>query len=300
MVEKERMIETKPITIAIGSGKGGTGKTLLSTNLFYALQEQGHRVTLVDCDAEEPNDMIFFKGTKQSTIDVTQRVPVIDESKCTYCGKCHEYCSYKAIFIIPPAKVIKVMEELCHGCGACLYACKYNAITEKDSSLGEITTYGITEHSSIIENRMHIGVYSPVSIIKKGISQADTNHTVLLDAPPGTSCSFIQTAARSDYVILITEPTPFGYSDLKQSVETLKDMDKPIGVVINRAGIGNNEVYQYLEENNIPLLLEIPFDKQIAKTYSKGDLVAKDDKQLREQLLNLFNQINKKYGNSSN
>lgn len=294
------MIHSKPITIAIGSGKGGTGKTLLSTNLFYALQQKGHRVTLVDCDAEEPNDMIFFEGTKQSVIDVTQRVPIIDESKCTYCGKCHEYCSYKAIFIIPPAKVIKVMEELCHGCGACTVACEYDAITEKDASLGEITTYGITEHSTIIENRMHVGVFSPVAIIKKGISQAGNDHTVLLDAPPGTSCSFIQTAARADYVILITEPTPFGLSDLKQSVETLKDMNKPIGVVINRTGIGNSDVYKYLEENHIPLLLEVPFSKEIAKTYSQGGIVAKEDEQLRAELLNLFNRINIEYGNSSN
>lgn len=294
------MIRSNPITIAIGSGKGGTGKTLLSTNLFDALQQQGHRVTLVDCDAEEPNDMIFFEGKKQSTIDVTQRVPVIDESKCTYCGKCHEYCSYKAIFIIPPSRIIKVMEELCHGCGACTVACEYDAITEKDSSLGEITTYRIAEHTQIIETRMHVGVYSPVAIIKKGISQAGNNHTVLLDAPPGTSCSFIQTAARADYVILITEPTPFGLSDLKQSVDTLKDMGKPIGVVINRAGIGHNEVHQYLEENSIPLLLEIPFEKRIAKTYSQGQLVVSEDEKLREQLVNLFNRINHEYGNSSN
>lgn len=126
------MINSKSIRIAIASGKGGTGKTLISTNLFHTLKEQDIAVTLVDCDAEEPNDMVFFDGKAINEIDVTQRVPVIDESKCTFCGKCHDYCSYKAIFILPPSKIIKVMEDLCHGCGACTVACEYDAITEKD------------------------------------------------------------------------------------------------------------------------------------------------------------------------
>ncbi len=294
------MTDIKPIKIAIASGKGGTGKTLLSTSLFYTLQKHNHEVTLVDCDAEEPNDTIFFSGNLQNVTDVTIRVPEIDESKCTFCGKCHEYCSYQAIFIIPPAKVIKVMEDLCHGCGACTYACEFGAITEKDVSLGKVNTFGITDKTKIIETRARVGVYSPVEIIKKGISEAGNNHIILFDSPPGTSCSFIQTAAKADYVILITEPTPFGLSDLKQSVETLKTMNIPYGVIINRAGLGDDKVHSYLKENDISLLLEIPFDKEIAASYSRGEIIAESKPELQEQLLKIFKEINQKYGISNN
>ncbi|MFP4557074.1 MAG: P-loop NTPase [Bacteroidales bacterium] len=288
------MINGQSIRIAIASGKGGTGKTLISTSLFYALQHQNVPVTLVDCDAEEPNDMVFFSGDKEKTTNVTQLVPIIDENKCTYCGKCHDYCSYKAIFIIPPSKIIKVMEDLCHGCGACSVACEFGAITEKEVSLGEVNSYAITQHSKIIESRIRVGVYSPVSVIKAAIKETGKTNVILMDSPPGTSCPFIQTVNHADYVILVTEPTPFGLSDLKQSVDTLKTMGKPCGVIINRAGMGDNEVYKYLKDNAIPLLLEIPFDREIASIYSKGNLVAKEKPELQEQLHAVFNEIKEK------
>jgi MinD superfamily P-loop ATPase len=285
------MINCEPIRIAIASGKGGTGKTLISTSLFYALQQKHQIVTLVDCDAEEPNDMVFFAGNAEKTTNVTQRVPVIDESKCTYCGKCHDYCSYKAIFIIPPSKIIKVMEDLCHGCGACSVACEFDAITEKDVSLGEVNCYPISMNARIVESRMRVGVYSPVSVIKAAINEAGSNHVILMDSPPGTSCPFIQTVSRADYVILVTEPTPFGLSDLIQSVETLRTMNKPCGVIINRAGLGDDEIYKYLKNKRIPLLMEIPFDREIASIYSKGEIVAKEKPELLEKLLEVFDLV---------
>ncbi len=285
------MINGQSIRIAIASGKGGTGKTLISTSLFYTLHQQNIPVTLVDCDAEEPNDMVFFSGDTEKTTNVTQLVPVINENKCTYCGKCHDYCSYKAIFIIPPSKIIKVMEDLCHGCGACSVACEFGAITEKEVSLGEVNSYSITEHAKIIESRIRVGVYSPVSVIKAAIDEAENTNVILMDSPPGTSCPFIQTVNHADYVILVTEPTPFGLSDLKQSVETLKTMSIPCGVIINRAGMGDNEVYKYLEDNSIPLLMEIPFDREIASIYSKGNIVARGKPELQEQLHAVFNEI---------
>ncbi len=294
------MIENKPLKIAIASGKGGTGKTLISTNLFYSLLQQDYKVTLVDCDAEEPNVMLFLKGSLGNFHDVTQKVPVINESLCTFCSKCHDYCAYNAIFIIPPSKVIKVMEELCHGCGACLVACEHNAITEKKVSLGTITHYSATTKSSIIEARMKIGVYSPVAVIKAAIQEASNADIILLDAPPGTSCPFIQTVATADYVILVTEPTPFGVSDLKQSVETLKTMNIPYGVIVNRAGLGNNAVYEYMQEENIPLLMEIPFDMAIAEHYSNAQLVAQHRPEWEAQLVAMFDSISQEYGNRNN
>jgi MinD superfamily P-loop ATPase len=294
------MTKSNSIRIAIASGKGGTGKTLISTSLFYTLQNNNQEVTLVDCDAEEPNDMLYFSGINEKSIDVTQRVPVIDESKCTYCGKCHDYCSYKAIFILPQSKIIKVMDDLCHGCGACTVACKFDAITEKSVLLGEVSCYNISSNSKIIESRTRIGVYSPVPIIKSAISEAKNQGIILMDSPPGTSCPFIQTVAQANYVILVTEPTPFGLSDLKQSVETLKTMGKPYGVIVNRAGLGNNQIYSYFKEEGIALLMEIPFDREIASIYSKGLIIAHQKPELQLELLNVLNIILAQHGNSNN
>lgn len=289
------MIDSPQIKIAIASGKGGTGKTLVSTNLFYTLQQQAFSVTLVDCDAEEPNDMVFLKGDLVGVEEVMQKVPVIDESKCTFCGKCHEYCAYNAIFLLPPFKMIKVIEDLCHGCGACSVACEFDAVSEKNVSLGSVSHFSIDKLSTALEARMKVGVYSPVNVIKAAIKKAGNEGIIIMDAPPGTSCPFIHTVAKADYVILVTEPTPFGLSDLKQSIETLKTMSKKYGVIINRAGMGDQGVYEYLKEKRIPLLMEIPFDKSIAMHYSKGEIFASVNTKFQEKLLMMFNSITEKW-----
>ncbi len=290
------MIDSPQIKIAIASGKGGTGKTLVSTNLFYTLQKQAFSVTLVDCDAEEPNDMVFLKGDLVGVEEVMQKVPVIDESKCTFCGKCHEYCAYNAIFLLPPFKMIKVIEDLCHGCGACSVACEFDAVSEKNVSLGSVSHFSIDKQlSTALEARMKVGFFSPVNVIKAAIKKAGNEGIVIMDAPPGTSCPFIHTVAKADFVILVTEPTPFGLSDLKQSIETLKTMSKKYGVIINRAGMGDQGVYEYLKEERIPLLMEIPFDKSIAMHYSKGEIFASVNTKFQEKLLMMFNSIVEKW-----
>jgi MinD superfamily P-loop ATPase len=289
------MIDSPQIKIAIASGKGGTGKTLVSTNLFYTLQQQAFSVTLVDCDAEEPNDMVFLKGDLVGAEEVMQKVPVIDESKCTFCGKCHEYCAYNAIFLLPPFKMIKVIEDLCHGCGACSVACEFDAVSEKNVSLGSVSHFSIDKLSTALEARMKVGVFSPVNVIKAAIKKTGNEGIIIMDAPPGTSCPFIHTVAKADYVILVTEPTPFGLSDLKQSIETLKTMSKKYGVIINRAGMGDQGVYEYLKEERIPLLMEIPFDKSIAMYYSKGEIFASINTKFQEKLLMMFNSIAEKW-----
>jgi MinD superfamily P-loop ATPase len=287
--------------IAIASGKGGTGKTFVATNIFCSLLQNNYRVMLVDCDAEAPNAIAFFETKLIKKSEVTQLVPVINTDTCTFCNKCHDYCNYNAIFILPPMKIIKVIEDLCHGCGACSVACNIGAISEKPVSLGLVAEYSTNGLPLLIEARMNIGVMSPVPIIKAAIRQIDSQaDIIILDAPPGTSCPFIQTVASADYVILVTEPTPFGLSDLKQSVETLKTINKPCGVIINRVGLGNYTVQKYLMKEKIPLLLEIPFRKEIAGLYSRGKIVSETDsffaKQLQVVVVNIF----KQYGNSSN
>lgn len=286
--------------IAIASGKGGTGKTFVATNLFYALNNKNHNVTLVDCDAEEPNVMVFFSGNASVKKEVTQKVPVIDEKRCTYCSRCHDWCNYNAVFILPPSKVIKVIEELCHGCGACLAACNDEAITEKDIVLGEVRRFVVSEKSAIIEARTRIGVYSPVAVIKAAVREAGNGGVTIFDSPPGTSCPFIHTVTAADYVILVTEPTPFGLSDLKQSVETLKTLNKECGVILNRTGLGDRKVYDYLAEEDIELLMEIPFDREVATLYSKGLLAAANNQVFQERLTSMFNRIKYQYGDSSN
>ncbi|MDD4639048.1 MAG: ATP-binding protein [Bacteroidales bacterium] len=289
--------------IAIASGKGGTGKTLISTNLFYVLKETGNDVTLADCDAEEPNSAAFFNCIKLSAKEVVQKTPVIDQNLCTYCGKCEEYCSYNAIFLVKERKLIKVMEDLCHGCGACSYACTYGAITEKENSLGEVIRFNhpsdldTGRDSLIVEGRMRIGAHTPVPIIKAAVREAGTGVResgtgnkgvineafVILDSPPGTSCPFIHTVSSADFVLLVTEPTPFGVSDLKISVSILRKLNKPFAVIVNRAGLGSRDVYDYLSKENIRLAMEIPFDREIAGIYSEGGIVAAKKDDLRKK-----------------
>ncbi|MBP6934663.1 MAG: ATP-binding protein [Paludibacteraceae bacterium] len=285
--------------IAIASGKGGTGKTFISTNLFNVLQKRDFNIALVDCDAEEPNDREFIRGELRISQKVTQKVPVIDESKCTYCGKCKEYCNYNAIFFLKDTKMIKVLDELCHGCGACSVACGDNAIVEKDDILGSVNQYGVSTNSALIEARMNVGVYSPVNVIKSAIKEANGFDIILLDSPPGTSCPFIQTVATADYVVLVTEPTPFGLSDLMQSVDTLKSMEKSCGVIINRADLGNKDIYDYLQLENIPLLMTVPFDKKIAVSYSNGELLTNLYPDWDIKFNQLYDTIIEQYGNSN-
>lgn len=289
------------IKIAIASGKGGTGKTFIATNILYSLLKNQIDAVLVDCDAEAPNAAAFFETRLINTIEVTQLVPVINTNVCTFCGKCHEYCNYNAIFILPPMKIINVIEDLCHGCGACSVACSYDAITEKPVSLGNVNLFSNNGKASIIEAQMNIGVLSPVSVIKTALKQINNQAGIaILDSPPGTSCPFIQTVAPADYVILVTEPTPFGLSDLKQSVEILRKMDKSFGVIINRTGMGDNKVQEYLYNEEIPLLLEIPFKKEIAELYSTGRIVTETDEFFSKQLMAIVEEITLNYGDSNN
>ncbi|MDA3882725.1 MAG: ATP-binding protein [Bacteroidales bacterium] len=274
--------------IAIASGKGGTGKTFVSTNLYKTAVNYNIPVDLVDCDAEEPNVSQFLNTSSVVNQEkVFQHIPVINTNACTFCGKCYEYCNYNAIMFISEKKFISVVEELCHDCGACVAACNYGAITEKEKSLGIISDFE-NENGKIIEGRADVGVYSPVPIIKKSIQKTKSDALVLMDSPPGISCPFVATVAKADYVLLVTEPTPFGLNDLKLSVETLQELNKPYGVIINRAGLGNNEIYDWLQSQNIEIKMEIPFDKKIARTYSEGNILVDVDAGYLKKFYNLL------------
>ena len=270
------MSEKKQIAIAIASGKGGTGKTFVSTNIFQTLRNQGKQAILVDCDAEVPNDHTFFHFEKAHEQDVLEYRPVIDSERCTFCGKCVEFCEFKSIFYLPQLKQIKLLSNLCIGCGACSVACDEDAISDGVTKVGKVSVWRENGKVAFIEGRMNEGEMSSVPIIKETMKTAyneDADY-LIVDASPGASCPFIQTTTRVDFVLLVTEPTPFGLSDLKQAVDSLRILGKPFGVIINRAGLGNRDIYDYLEKEQIRLWAEIPFDREIARAYSEGKLMA--------------------------
>ncbi len=265
-----------PFKIAIASGKGGTGKTTFAVNLYWFLANKySSSIKLVDCDVEEPNDIIFFPEAeiKEEKV-VFQDIPEIVLKQCTFCRKCAEYCEFNAIVVIPPARFAEVNKSLCHSCGACLEACNDNAIKEKKEPIGSINYYRINRGNGIKEGILKIGSVMQTMMIrelKKSVSS--NNEIIIFDAPPGTSCPVVETVADADYVILVTEPTPFGLYDLQLSVDLLNDMKKPFGVIINKAGMGDDQVYNYLKEEGLTLLGEIPFSREYAVKYAKGELL---------------------------
>lgn len=277
--------------IAIASGKGGTGKTFISTNLFWSAQKAGIPVTLIDCDAEEPNVREFVKGNIYDNQVINQKIPVIETDKCIFCGKCQTYCNYNAIICLPQQYYIQLIDSLCHDCGACSYICPTGAISEKDKQIGTIRFFDYSPISQIIEGCTEIGVHSPVPVIKQSIQQAPGNQLILMDAPPGISCPFIATVEKADYVILVTEPTPFGLNDLQLSVETLRIMNKPFGVIINKAGLGDQKTYEWLTDKGVNLLAEIPFDRNIAKLYSQNVILSGENAEYRIMFTNLIKSV---------
>jgi len=251
------------LIIAIASGKGGTGKTTVAVNMALSLEN----VQLLDCDVEEPNSYILLQPTINEINQVCTQTPMISEELCDYCGKCSKFCAYNALFVA--SKTIMVFPELCHSCGGCKIVCPKNAITDKERPIG-IIKKGKAKDVEIVYGELNVGEAMAIPLIKAVKNQIKSDKTVIIDAPPGTACSLVVSVHKTDYCILVTEPTPFGLHDLKISVQVLKDLNVPMGVVINRAGFGDRKVYQYCEKENIPLLMEIPFDKKIAKLYSRG------------------------------
>jgi MinD superfamily P-loop ATPase len=265
------------VKIAVASGKGGTGKTTVSVSLFHLISNyfSDKEVQLVDCDVEEPNDALFFDNPPVvSQEDAFQLIPEIDTQKCTFCKKCADWCEFNAITIVSNLQFAEVDQSLCHSCGACTIACPEGAITEKEKTLGQITRYQANPKSILTEGRLKVGSSMQTTLIKKLKSRVEQNEMITIyDAPPGTSCPVVETVSDADYIVLVTEPTPFGLHDLKITVELLTELQKPFGVVINKAGLGNRQVYNFLKEKEIVLLGEIPFDKHFAENYSTGELI---------------------------
>jgi MinD superfamily P-loop ATPase len=273
--------------ISIASGKGGTGKTLVTSSLAVSLKNK-QPVQVIDCDVEEPNSHIFLKPEFYKEEKVYINVPRVNKSKCTYCGKCADVCAFNAIAVIND-KVL-IFDELCHGCGACSYLCPEHAITEHEREIGSVQT-GKSDGVNFVRGTLNIGEAMAPPVIRKVKEKIDPSNTVLLDVPPGTSCPVVESVEGSDYCLLVTEPTPFGLNDLALAVEVARLLQLPCGVILNRAGSGNERIEDYCKSEEIPILLTIPLDTDIAKLYSRGITLAEGMPHWQERFIELFQKI---------
>ena len=273
--------------LSVASGKGGTGKTLIATSLALTLSKK-NKVQLLDCDVEEPNADIFIHSHITQSYPVFIPIPKVDETKCTYCGKCAEVCAYNAIAVVN--KKVLIFPELCHGCGACSYLCPESAITEEGQEIG-VVERGNSGNIELIQGRLTIGQPMAPPIIREVKKHIDSRNEVIIDVPPGTSCPVVEAVKDSDFCLLVTEPTPFGLNDLSLAVEVVRELGLPCGVVINRAGVGDRKVEEYCGKQNIPILLTIPLDTAIAELYSRGVPLVEGIPQWRERFADLFRKI---------
>lgn len=253
--------------IAIASGKGGTGKTTVSVNLAKVFENS---VRLLDCDVEEPNAHLFLNSELLNEEIVNIRIPEVKEVRCNGCGDCSDFCEFNAIVVVN--KMAMVIPELCHGCGGCALVCPRNALREVDKRIGTVETLK-AGHITLVQGKLDIGVASAPPLVNAVKKYIQTGCHTILDAPPGTSCPAVATLRDTDFAVLVTEPTPFGLHDLKLAVAMTRQIKVPFGVIVNRYGIGDDRVHEYCQQENIPLLLEIPDDRRIAEAYSRGEIL---------------------------
>ena len=280
------------LRIAVASGKGGTGKTTLATNLAAVLASTDKgRVTYLDADVEAPNGHIFLHPEIRDQIAVRMPVPVVDEDRCTLCGRCAEFCQYSAIVSL--GRQVLVFPELCHGCGGCRLVCPEEAIQEIDRRIGVVET-GRAGSISFVQGRLDVGHPLAPEVIRAAQRQLSGEGVQIVDAPPGTACAAVQAVEGADYVLLVAEPTPFGLNDLRLIVEMLGVLELPFGVVINRADRGSGLIREYCAGIGAEILLEIPDDRRVAEAYSRGELIAEALPEYRPIFTGLSEQVERR------
>ena len=277
--------------IAIASGKGGTGKTTVATNLAWVIAALNEPVTYVDCDVEEPNGHMFLNPVLNESTAATVSHPVINEETCISCGKCAEICQYRAIIMLGENPYVS--PEMCHACGGCWLVCPVDAVTPKQREIG-IIEQGKSESIDFIHGKLSIGqILSPplIRMVKKHISG---DGITLIDCPPGTSCPVLTSVQGADYIILVTEPTPFGLNDLKLAVDMIGEIGIPFGVFINRADIGTRDTERYCEQRHIDIVGRLDDNRAIAESYSNGVLASKNMPEIRSLYEDLYTTLKRK------
>jgi MinD superfamily P-loop ATPase len=274
--------------IAIASGKGGTGKTTIATNLAVSLSHSGQQVQYLDCDAEEPNGHIFLKPEIEASENVTVGVPEVDMGKCKGCGKCGQLCQYSAIICLKDKPM--VFEQLCHSCGGCMAICPEGAINEKQRKIG-MAEFGKSNGLYFGHGKLDIGAIQTPALIRYVKKRIRNDAINIVDVPPGTSCPVIEAIKGSNFVLLITEPTPFGLNDLELAVEMVRELKLPFAVAINRSDIGDDAVVKYCQKENIEVMLEIPNDRKIAEAYSRGVIIVEAKPDYKLKFLKLYEDI---------
>jgi MinD superfamily P-loop ATPase len=256
-------------TIAVASGKGGTGKTTVATNLAYMASQDGRTVGYLDCDVEEPNGALFLKPEVTETQPANVSVPQVDLGKCNGCGQCAEICQYSAIVALN--KNVLVFPELCHGCGGCWLVCPVGAIAESYRQTGQVES-GQAGDVRFVQGVLDVGEAMSPPVIRAVKEAAPDVDLLVIDAPPGTSCPVIESVRGADFVLLVTEPTPFGLNDLKLAIDVVRALELPFAVVINRADVGDGHTREYCHLQGIAVLAEIPDDRRVAEAYSRGEM----------------------------
>ncbi len=274
--------------IVVASGKGGTGKTTVATSLALIT---GKNVRFLDCDVEAPNAALFLHPSLDNQQEVGILLPMVDESLCTYCGRCAEVCEFHAIAVI--GKKILVFPELCHGCGSCTLVCPEKAIHERLEVMGILEGGATASGVDFSHGVMNVGEPMAVPIIRalKKSKPARPFEIEIRDAPPGASCPVVETMRGADFALLVTEPTPFGLHDLKQVAGIARELGIPAGVVINRDGIGDDKVESYCNDANLPILMRIPMDRGIAEGIAQGHTLIEIRPGLRIQMREMLDQI---------
>jgi MinD superfamily P-loop ATPase len=281
-----RIFDSDLMIVSVASGKGGTGKTSVAVNMALSIEN----VQLLDCDVEEPNAHLFLNAKTNQTRPVTVSVPFVNEKLCDHCGKCGDFCQYNALFV--GSDKVLVFPELCHSCGGCFLVCPRKAIIEDKHRIGTLSL-GSADGLELVYGELEVGEPMAVPIIREVKRHIKSGKNVILDSPPGTSCPVIQTISGSDFCVLVTEPTSFGLHDLRIIVQVLENMKIPLGVVVNRAGIGDRKIYEYCKEKTIPILLEIPYRRRIAELYSRGIPFSLEMPEWKTRFQTLFNNITK-------
>jgi len=273
--------------IAVASGKGGTGKTTVATSMALALAETGRPVSFLDCDVEAPNAHLFLHPVFEAEKNVDLLIPQVDEALCSGCGQCAEVCQFHAIVVLGGKTL--VFPEMCHGCGSCTLVCPEGAITEVPETLGILQAGSVPGGIHFARGLLNMAV--PVIHQLKKWQLRGTAEVVIVDSSPGASCPVVESLRGADFILLVTEPTPFGLHDLQLAVELTQEIGVPTGVIINREGIGDARVMEYCQEVGLPVLMRIPYSREIGEGIARGKTLVAIHPEYREMFREMVARI---------